>query len=159
MKFPVFSAGRVALLVTVLAIAGCETVPEDAPQIEAMNEAIRQEAPGNYYVGRRMYKEVYKMWGWVRQPGKPWSTAQLVMFNEQRTLAPDRQGGKLGTDNNVEYKLMGYFSGETVYEPASNRFYPEFVLVSYDVRNRTPARIYTTARQNDPTVRVLTPPM
>ena len=71
-----------------------------------------------------MYKKDYKMWGWVREPGQPWKTSKLVMLNEQTRLAPDRVRGTLGDDNNHEYRLQGRFTGKTVYEPASDRFYP-----------------------------------
>jgi hypothetical protein len=146
-------------LVLVGAFSGCETMPsDDAMRRAAMNEAIRNEAPGNYFIGRRFYKVDYKMWGWVRQPGQPWSTAKLVMLNEQKVLAPDRQQGKLGTDNNVEYRLEGYFSGESVYEPASDTIYPEFVLTGYEVRATNPPLIFSTAREADPEVRILAPP-
>jgi len=139
--------------------SGCETMQsDDAVRRAAMNEAIRNEAPGNYFIGRRFYKVDYKMWGWVRQPGQPWSTAKLVMLNEQKVLAPDRQQGKLGTDNNYEYRLNGYFSGESVYEPASDTIYPEFVLTSYEVRATNPPLIFSTAREADPQVRILAPP-
>jgi len=146
-------------LVLVGAFSGCETMPsDDAIRRAAMNEAIRNEAPGNYFIGRRFYKVDYKMWGWVRQPGQPWSTAKLVMLNEQKVLAPDRQQGKLGADNNYEYRLNGYFSGESVYEPASDTIYPEFVLTSYEVRATDPPLIFSTAREADPQVRILAPP-
>ena len=46
------------------------------------------------------------------------------MFNEKEKLAPDREQLNFGFDNNYEYKLYGNFSGQTVYEPASNGFYP-----------------------------------
>ena len=111
-----------ALVVSVIALAGCETVDTGAASRAATNQAIRSEPPGNYFLGRRMYKVDYKVWGWVREPGRPWSTAKLVMLNEQRKLAPDRAQGKLGVDNDYEYRLSGYFSGDTVYEPASNGF-------------------------------------
>src|SRR5215211_6100002 len=93
-----------------------------------MTSAIAQEPRGAYFVGRRYYKKDYKFWGYVRESGAPWSTARLVMLNENTKLAPDRAGGALGTDNNYEYKLLGEFTGQTVYEPASNGFYPEFRL-------------------------------
>jgi len=147
-------------LVLVGAFSGCETMQsDDAIRRAAMNEAIRNEAPGNYFIGRRFYKVDYKMWGWVRQPGQPWSTAKLVMLNEQKVLAPDRQQGKLGTDNNYEYRLEGYFSGERVYEPASDTIYPEFVLTGYEVRSTTPPLIFSQSREADPQVRILAPPM
>lgn len=140
-------------------LCGCETVDTGASARAAMNQAIQQEQPGDYFIGRRMYKKDYKVWGWVRQPGKPWKTAELVMMNEQRKLAPDREQGKLGPDNNFEYKLLGFYSGQQVYEPASNRFYPEFVLTGYEIRSTTPANIYQTKRQNEPAVRILQPPL
>jgi len=158
---PLLALLRQALFIVVAlaALTGCQTMESDGPARAAMNEAIKSEQPGNYFIGRRMYKKDYKMWGWVREPGKPWSTAKLVMLNEQQKLAPDRQGGKLGTDSNFEYKLTGGFSGELVYEPASDRFYPEFVLTGYEVRTMSPARIFSTKRQEDPAVRILLPPI
>lgn len=141
-----------------LALTGCETIDPDAPARAAMNEAIRMEAPGNYFVGRRMYKQDYKVWGWVREPGKPWSTAKLVMLNEQKKLAPDREQNRIGYDNNFEYKLSGYFSGDTVYEPASDGFYPEFVLTGMEIKDTAPANIYKYKRQGEPAVRILQPP-
>jgi hypothetical protein len=99
------------------------------------------------------------MWGWVRKPGQPWKQAQLVMLNENSKLAPDRAAGTLGVDNNTEYRLQGNFTGGQVYEPASNGFYPEFVLTGYEVRSTTPPLIYRDRRQLDPKVRILTPPL
>lgn len=142
-----------------LAFVGCETVESDAPARSAMNAAIAAEQPGDYFIGRRMYKRDYKMWGWVRQPGQPWKSAKLVMMNEQVKLAPDREAGKLGTDNNYEYRLIGGYSGQLVYEPASDSFYPEFLLKGYEVRSTAPARIFSTKRQEEPAVRILVPPI
>ena len=93
-----------------------------------MANSIAAETPGDYYIGRRYYKPDFKFWGYVRRPGQPWTTAQMVMLNEKQKLAPDREQLNFGSDNNYEYKLYGYFSGEKVYEPASNTIYPEFVL-------------------------------
>jgi hypothetical protein len=150
-------------LVTLAAAAfflnACQTVDREAPARVAMNAAIRAEASGDYFIGRRMYKSDYKMWGWVREPGKPWTTAQLVMLNEQTKLAPDREAGKLGTDNNYEYRLRGRFSGDTVYEPASDKFYPEFILTGYELLNTKPTGIYITNRQEDPDIRIIMAPV
>jgi hypothetical protein len=77
------------------------------------------------------------------------------MLNEQSKLAPDRELGRLGSDNNYEYKLYGSFSGQTVYEPASNGFYPEFVLRAYELRSVSPGTIYRTAGALDPSRRVI----
>lgn len=140
-------------------LVGCETMDTGSASRAAMNDAIRTEQPGNYFVGRRMYKKDYKVWGWVREPGKPWKSAKLVMLNEQTMLAPDREKNDIGLDNNYEYRLSGYFSGQTVYEPASDGFYPEFVLTGYEVRSMKSADIYQTKRQNQPAVRILQPPI
>ena len=81
------------------------------------------------------------------------------MLNEQTKLAPDRELGKLGYDNGYEYKLYGDFSGQTVYEPASNGFYPEFVLKGFELRSQTPPNIFTTpAVALDPSRRVIAKP-
>lgn len=154
-----FLRSLLPLALAAAVLTGCETVPSDtAVRREAMQAAIRAEAPGNYFVGRRFYKKDYKMWGWIRQPGQPWKTAKLVMLNEQKTLAPDRQQGSLGTDNNFEYRLQGYFSGDTVYEPASDSFYPEFVLTGYEIKDTNPPLIFADPRSIKPEVRLLTAP-
>jgi len=139
-------------------LAGCETtmVTRVDPRVAS---AIAAEPPGNYFVGRRYYKKDYKMWGWVRRPGQPWNSAQLVMLNENTKLAPDRAAGTLGLDHNTEYRLQGRFTGGKVYEPASNSFYPEFVLTGYEVRSTTPPFIYRDRRALDPAVRLLVPPL
>ena len=123
-----------------------------------LEEAIRSEPPGDYFIGRRYYKQDYKFWGWVRSPGQPWSTAKLVMMNEQTKLAPDREQGKLGSDNNTEYKLIGELSTQPVYEPASNNFYPEFTLKGYEVRSVAPANIFKTPGATDPARRIIAHP-
>ena len=123
-----------------------------------MNEAIKSEPAGNYFIGRRYYKMDYKFWGFVRKPGESWASAKLVMLNEQKKLAPDRERGTLGSDHGYEYKLFGYFSGETVYEPASNGFYPEFVLTGYELRSTSPPPIFRTSAANNPSTRVIGTP-
>ena len=148
----------VVFLVPLVLMSSCETVDRDAPARAAMAAAIRSEQPGNYFVGRRMFKKDYKMWGWVSDPGHPWKTAKLVMLNEQNRLAPDRVRGTLGDDNNCEYRLEGRFTGETVYEPASDRFYPEFQLTGFEVLNTKPGPIYLDKRQEDPEIRIIMAP-
>jgi hypothetical protein len=106
-----------------------------------------------------MFKEDYKMWGWIREPGKPWTSARLVMLNEQTKLAPDRTSGKIGGDNNYIYRITGRFSGETVYEPASDRFYPEFILTAYELISTKPEPIYIVKSEEDPKVRIINTPV
>lgn len=143
-------------------LTGCQT-NNDWQGIQsnrlAMAESIKAEPTGDYYIGRRYYKVDYRFWGYVRRPGQPWSTAKLVMMNEQNKLAPDRELGKIGYDNGYEYKLYGDFSGASVYEPASNGIYPEFVLRNYELRSVTPPTIFRTPAALDPTRRVIAPPL
>lgn len=131
------------LLVSLVFLAGCETMPEGIQQARiAMHQNIQAETPGNYYIGRRYFKPDYKFWGYVRRPGQPWTTAQLVMLNENQVLAPDREQINFGYDNGYEYKLYGFFSGDKVYEPASNGIYPEFVLKGYELISTRPVPIF-----------------
>jgi hypothetical protein len=126
-----------------LFFAGCETVPQGIQQARVeMVQQIAAEPAGDYYIGRRYYKPDYKFWGYVRKPGQPWSTAEMVMLNEKEKLAPDRERLEFGSDNNYEYKLYGYFSGDKVYEPASNGIYPEFVLKGYQLISANPPPIF-----------------
>jgi len=80
------------------------------------------------------------------------------MLNEQTCLAPDRKKNRIGSDNNYEYRLKGYFSGQTVYEPASNQFYPEFVLLKADLLSVVPTNIYQYKEQLNPNCRLLVIP-
>ena len=149
------------LLFAALLLVGCQTTSRpggiQAARITMM-ENIKSESPGNYFIGRRYFKKDYKFWGYIRRPGEPWTSAKLVMMNEQQKYAPDREAGTLGSDHNYEYKLLGRFSGDTVYEPASNGFYPEFVLSGYELRSSDPAPIFRTKAATDPERRVLGQP-
>jgi len=133
------------ILLGLFLFTGCATtMPQGIQQarVEAAQK-IAAEPPGDYFIGRRYFKgSVYKFWGYVRKPGQPWSTAQLVVFNEKEKLAPDREKLSFGSDNNYEYKLYGRFSGDTVYDAGSNGFYPEFVLKKYDLVSTNPAPIF-----------------
>jgi hypothetical protein len=139
--FQAFLASNV--LLGALFLAGCETEVSGIQQAKiAAAQRIAAEPPGDYFIGRRYYKPEFKIWGYVRRPGQPWSMAKLVMLNEKQKLAPDREALNFGKDNNYEYKLFGYFSGQTVYEPASNGFYPEFVLKNYELISTNPPPIF-----------------
>jgi hypothetical protein len=144
MKSRIHSALIGQVLVTSLFITGCVTPgPSGIQQAKVqVEQQIAAEPPGDYFIGRRYYKPDFKFWGYVRRPGQPWATAQLVMFNENEKLAPDREQLNFGSDNNYEYRLYGNFSGQTVYEPASNGFYPEFVLKRFDLISTNPPPIF-----------------
>ena len=140
-------------------LGGCETIQvQNRTDRRTIDASLAQEKPGTYYVGRRFYKVDYHMWGWVKKPGEPWKQAQLVMMNEQRTLAPRRAQGKIGSDNDYEYFLYGFYSGDKVYEPASDHFYPEFVLTKAVLVDKTPPLIYPDSRWKDPKIRFLSGP-
>lgn len=138
--------------------AGCATADPNAVPRATMLAEIAAEQPGDYYIGRRFYKVDYKFWGFIRKPGEGWDKARMVMLNENQKLAPDRELGKIGSDNNYEYKLFGSFSGDTVYEPASNGFYPEFVLRGYELKTVNPANIFRVQGATDPQRRVIPKP-
>jgi hypothetical protein len=128
-----------------LVLASCATGPslnELAAARAAMENAIPLEPKGDYFIGRRVYKVDYKMWGYVRRPRQSWAEASLVMLNEDKVLAPDRSRDAIGSDNGHEYMLRGRLSGELVYEPASNATYPEFVLESAEHLSEIPGPIF-----------------
>ncbi len=133
------------LLLGLFLFTGCgSTTPQGIQQSQAEAASrIQAEPPGDYFIGRRYFKgSVFKFWGYVRKPGQPWKTAQLVVFNEKEKLSPDRERLSFGSDNNYEYRLYGTFSGQTVYEPASNGFYPEFILKKYELISTNPPPIF-----------------
>ena len=137
-------------------LASCQTGPSPKELQKArlaMEEAIQREPIGNYFVGRRYFKVDYKMWGYLRNPGEPWSDSRLVVLNEYRVLAPDRAVNAIGCDNGYEYKILGRFSGEDVYEPASNGFYPEFILERAELLTEKPGPIFTNRKALDPAAR------
>lgn len=141
--FRIYSA--VTLSLPAFFLASCATTMPQGIQQARLDaaQAIQAEKPGDYFIGRRYYKiPQFKFWGYVRQPGQPWSTAQLVVFNEKQKLAPDREQLNFGFDNNYEYKLWGRFSGDKVYDAGSNGFYPEFILQKYELVSVRPAPIF-----------------
>ena len=157
-------ATRFSPLLAVLALAfallltSCETGADAQTSRSVTAASIKAEEPGDYWIGRRYYKLDYKFWGWIRRPGQPWSTAQMIMMNEQGKLAPDREAGHIGSDNNYEYKLYGELTGQKVYEPASNGIYPEFVLKRAELISASPGNIYNVAGATDPARRVIPHP-
>ena len=144
MRLPPGSCLLSATLLLALTLSGCDS-PELSGQRAAQlaqRNAILSEPPGDYFIGRRYFNPNYKFWGYVRRPGQPWRTAQLVMFNEKQKLAPDREENQLGADNNYQYRLYGRFTGDQVYEPMSNHVLPEFFLTGAEVTDRNPPSIF-----------------
>jgi len=144
-----------------LVLVSCETgraSRDRAAARLAMEESIPLEDRGDYFIGRRVYKVDYKMWGYVRRPREAWTESRLVMFNEDKTLAPDRARNEIGSDNGYEYRLKGRFSADRVYEPASNAIYPEFVLEKAELLSAKPGPIFQNRRALDPKRRYLPDP-
>ena len=138
------------LAAAALLLAGCQTTEDQFTQSQVLlNQTIANEPAGDYFIGRRFYRRNYFFWGYIRQPRQSWSSSRLVMMNEQKKLAPDRQVNRAGFDNNFEYRLQGYFSGQTVYEPASNSFYPEFVLTGCKLLSNQPPQIFRDPKALD----------
>ena len=144
----------------IIGLVGCKVFEPIISVCDSTNtqRAIVRDGPESYFIGRRMYKVDYKIWGWIRKPRERWGNAKLAILNEQTCLAPDRKQNRIGFDNNHEYSLRGYFSGQTVYEPASNQFYPEFVLLKADLLSVAPTNIYRYKEQLNPNCRLLVTP-
>lgn len=125
------------------------------PAVRARNEQIALEPPGTYYIGRRWWTEGTRFWGYLREPGKPWSTAKLVIMNESIMKQPDRipeTGGPQvhGYDHNYEYRIWGSFTGQTIYDPNSNFVVPEFRLSKYEVINPNPGFLFYPGERYNP---------
>jgi hypothetical protein len=126
------------------------------PTPEERNAQIASEQTGDFFYGRRYHVQKTRFWGYVRKPRQPWSRARLVIFLEDRKLAPDRlpeagpPGQRYAFDNNFEYRLRGYFTGEERYEPNSNQFLPAFMLTGYEVVDRNPGWLFSPGDRYDP---------
>lgn len=119
------------------------------PSVEVRKAQIAQEETGDFFYGRRYYVHKTRFWGYLREPRKPWSTAKLVIFNESRGKQPDRLSEtappdeRYGYDNNFEYRIKGFYTGDTVYEINSNQILPEFMLTGYELLDRDPGWLFS----------------
>jgi hypothetical protein len=118
------------------------------PTVEARNAQIASEPSGDFFYGRRYFVRKTRFWGYVRKPRQSASRAKLVLLREDKVKAPDRlpedgpSGRRYGYDNNFEYRLRGYYTGQSGYDPNSNQVLPEFMLTGYDVVNRQPGWLF-----------------
>lgn len=118
------------------------------PTVEERNAKIASEPTGDFFYGRRYFIEKTRFWGYVRKPRQPWNRAKLVIFREDKKHSPDRMsengpaGQRYASDNNYEYRLRGYFTGQEAYDPNSNQFLPEFMLTGYEVTDRQPGWLF-----------------
>ena len=142
--YPRFVLGLLALVT----LCSCETSSD--PRMHARTAKIRQEATGDFYMGRRYWVKGSRTWGWIRKPRQQWAKARLVVMNERHKKVPDRlpeyqNSGRLtnGYDHNVEYQIRGYYSGDEVYDPTTNLVVPEFVLQDYRVVDQSPGWLFS----------------
>jgi hypothetical protein len=138
---------RIEAFFWVFLLVGCQTnsrttVSNGLQVSPEAAERVKTERLGDYFVGRRLVGQHFYFWGYVKRPRESWDRAKLVMLNENIALAPDRARHEIGSDNNYEYRLYGYFSGDRVYEAASGRFFPEFVLKKAELIDSKPPPIF-----------------
>ncbi len=125
------------------------------PTVEERNARIATEPTGDFFYGRRYFVEKTRFWGYVRQPRQSWSRAKLVIIREDKKTSPDRlsengaPGQRYAFDNNYEYKLRGYYTGEQAYDPNSNQFLPQFMLTGYEVLDRKPGWLFRPDDRDD----------
>ena len=118
------------------------------PTVEERSAKVASEPSGDFFYGRRYCVEKTRFWGYVRQPRQAASRSKLVIMREDKKKNPDRlsengpAGNRYGFDNNYEYRLQGYYTGQNSYDPNSNQFLPEFMLTGYEVLDRNPGWLF-----------------
>jgi len=130
----------------------------DFPTPEARKLKIAAEPAGDYFIGRRYFVQKTRFWGFLRRPRTSWSSSKLVIINEDRQRNPDRlpefrdnaNGHRYGYDQNYEYRINGYYSGKTIYEPNSNQVLPEFVITGYQLLDSDPGWLFSPDDVYDP---------
>lgn len=144
-------------LLAALALPACTTTSTSTPEMAAREAAIAAEPAGAYFVGRRYFIDTTRFWGYLREPGKPWATAKLVVMNEARVKVPDRlpevpaDGGPAhGYDNNFEYRVTGHYTGRGVYDPNSNLTLPEFFLTGMQISTENPGYLFSPRQRYKP---------
>lgn len=139
--------------IAVTALCQCNTLQSDCEALRLREAEIAREPAGNYFVGRRYYIPYTRFWGYLREPGKSWSTAGLVMMDERVCRTPDRgiepptEGAVYGTDNNVEYIVKGSYTGAKAYDPSTNQVLPVFRPTAFEVRNRQPGFLFVPSEK------------
>ncbi len=128
--------------------------PHPSPDYRA--QKIANEQTGDFYYGRRYHVHKTRFWGYLRAPRQPWSSAKMVIFNENRKKQPDRlpedgpARARYGFDQNYNYRIYGHYTGRTLYEPNSNQFLPEFALGDYRLLDKDPGWLFSPQDHYDP---------
>jgi len=124
---------------------------------------IASEPTGSFFYGRRYYVQKTRFWGYLRKPRQNASSAKLVVFNESKKRNPDRLpetgpvGQRYGFDQNYQYRIQGYYTGQKVYEVNSNQILPEFMLTGYELVNRKPGWLFSPKDHYNPESLTLKP--
>ena len=118
------------------------------PSVAERRQMIANEKFGDYFIGRRYFVEKTTFWGYLRKTGQSWDSSKLVIFNEDSARSPDRlpesgPGLNHGFDQNQEYKIWGYYTGEKIYEPNSNMWLPEFKLRKHELISTNPGWLFS----------------
>ncbi len=141
------------LLAACLTLTQCNTLKSDCEAIRDREQQIAAEPRGDYYIGRRYYVPLTRFWGYLRRPGQSWRESKLVMMDESVVHTPDRgyeppvKGATVGRDANVEYTLLGSFTGEKAYDPSTDQILPVFRATSYTVRNDDPGFLFKPSEE------------
>ena len=131
----------------------CNTLKSDCEAIQEREQAIAAEPRGDYYIGRRYYVPLTRFWGYLRKPGQSWRESKLVIMDESVVRTPDRgyeppvKGATFGRDANVEYTLLGAYTGEKAYDPSTDQILPVFKATSYTVRNEDPGFLFKPSEE------------
>lgn len=135
------------------ALTQCNTLEKDLAAIDARNATIAMEPRGDYFVGRRYHIPYTRFWGYLRQPGQSWRTAQLVIIEESACLTPDRlpegkgDGLRHAYDNNYEYRVYGKYTGKYGYEPNSNLKLPIFRATKFETVSANPGWLFKPSEE------------
>jgi len=127
------------------------------PTLEERRAAIASEPTGDFFYGRRYYVKKTRFWGYLRRPRESWDRAKLVMMREDKKRVPDRlpesgpPGQRFGHDQNYEYRIRGYYTGDKAYDPNSNQVLPVFMLTGYELLDRDPGWLFRPDDRYDPT--------
>ncbi len=88
--------------------------------------------PPPFWDGQRVYVRDRMTWGYIKRPEQDWTSARLVLLNEDKFLAPHRSLAGINADHNCRYKLQGSFWERKAYDPVINRLLDVFVLTGWE---------------------------
>ncbi len=136
-----------------LLLCQCSQLQSDCEALRLREAEISAEPRGDYYIGRRYEVPYTRFWGYLREPGKSWRTAKLVLMDERLCRTPDRgpepplPNAVYGTDNNVEYIVRGSYTGTKAYDPSTDQVLPLFRPTGFEVRNREPGFLFVPSER------------